>query len=81
MQQNRNYFIAIALSVLILIAWQFLYLGPKVESERLAQEALQAQQLEQQAAQGTVSTGNGDLPQSGATVSGLPGAASGVLMI
>ena len=79
MQQNRNYFIAIALSVLILIAWQFLYLGPKVESERLAQEALQAQQLEQQAqqqaAQGTASTGNGDLPQSGATVSGLPGAA------
>ncbi|MDF1774919.1 MAG: membrane protein insertase YidC [Rhizobiaceae bacterium] len=79
MQQNRNYFIAIALSVLILIAWQFLYLGPKVESERLAQEALQAQQLEQQAAQGTVSTGNGDLPQSGATVSGLPGAASGAV--
>ena len=36
MENNRNYFVAIALSVLILIAWQFLYINPKIEAERMA---------------------------------------------
>ncbi len=31
MENNRNYFVAIALSVLILIAWQFFYVSPKME--------------------------------------------------
>nr|WP_275791005.1 membrane protein insertase YidC [Rhizobium gei] len=43
MQNNRNYFVAIALSVVILIAWQFLYINPKMERERIAAEALQSQ--------------------------------------
>ncbi|MBW9063485.1 membrane protein insertase YidC [Rhizobium herbae] len=38
MENNRNYFVAIALSVLILIAWQFLYINPKIEKERIAAE-------------------------------------------
>src|SRR5215217_7768668 len=38
MENNRNYFVAIALSVLILIAWQFLYINPKMETERVAAE-------------------------------------------
>ncbi len=79
MEQNRNYIVAIALSVLVLIAWQFLYLNPKIERERAAQEALQ--QTEQQTpladnqaapSQGTSTTG--DLPQAaaGATSTGSP---------
>ena len=36
MENNRNYFVAIALSVVILIAWQFLYINPKMEKERVA---------------------------------------------
>ena len=83
MEQNRNYIVAIALSVLVLIAWQFLYLSPKIERERAAQEALKAQQTEQQtpqaggqsipAQQGTPGTGN--LPQAatGSATTGLPG--------
>lgn len=87
MQQNRNYILAIALSVLVLIAWQFLYLSPKMEQERAAQEALQAQQAAQQTQQqsGTsaqtpqATTGSSDLPQSGtgSASTGLPG--SGVV--
>ncbi|MEK1925814.1 MAG: membrane protein insertase YidC, partial [Rhizobium giardinii] len=42
MENNRNYFVAIALSVLILIAWQFLYINPKIEKERIAAEQTQA---------------------------------------
>ncbi len=43
MENNRNYFVAIALSVLILIAWQFLYVNPKIEKERVAAEQTQTQ--------------------------------------
>jgi len=43
MENNRNYFVAIALSVLILIAWQFLYVNPKIEKERVAAEQSQTQ--------------------------------------
>lgn len=38
MENNRNYFVAIALSVLILIGWQFLYVNPKIERERAVAE-------------------------------------------
>jgi len=47
METNRNYFVAILLSVLVLIGWQFLYVSPKIERERVAAEALQAQQAAQ----------------------------------
>ena len=83
MEQNKNYFIAIGLSVLILIAWQFLYVNPKIEQERAAQEALQQQQLEQQTPQSgqpaaSSAGGSSELPQQGSsTATGLPGAASG----
>jgi len=44
MEKNRNYFIAIALSVVIVLAWQFLYMNPRIEQQRRAEEARQAQQ-------------------------------------
>ena len=73
MEQNRNYIVAIALSVLVLIAWQFLYLNPKIERERAAQEALKAQQTGQQ----TPSTGVQSIPAQGTGTSDLPQAAAG----
>ncbi|TCU18036.1 membrane protein insertase YidC [Rhizobium sullae] len=48
MQNNRNYFIAIALSVLIVLGWQFLYMNPRIEAQRKAQEAQKAQQQTEQ---------------------------------
>jgi membrane protein insertase, YidC/Oxa1 family, N-terminal domain len=67
MEKNRNYFIAIALSVVIVLAWQFLYMNPRMEAQQRALEAQQA--LQGEAAQPVA-------PESpGATVSGsLPGA-------
>lgn len=68
MENNRNYFVAILLSVLVLVAWQFLYVSPKIERERVAAEALQAQQ----AAQAPASTAGNT-----ATPGGVSGSAPG----
>ncbi|WP_454848014.1 membrane protein insertase YidC [Rhizobium binxianense] len=51
MQNNRNYFIAIALSVLIVLAWQFLFMNPRIDAQRKAQEAQKAQQQTEQVQQ------------------------------
>lgn len=48
MQNNRNYFIAIALSVLIVLGWQFLYMNPRIEAQRKAELAQKAQQHTEQ---------------------------------
>ncbi|KQV84113.1 membrane protein insertase YidC [Rhizobium sp. Root1220] len=48
MQNNRNYFIAIALSVLIVLGWQFLYMNPRIEAQRKAEQARKAQQQTEQ---------------------------------
>ena len=67
MEKNRNYFIAIALSVLIVLAWQFLYMNPRMEAQQRAEEARRA--LQGEAAQttspespGAQSTPTGNLP-------------------
>ncbi len=66
MQNNRNYFVAIALSVLILIGWQFLYVNPKLEKDRIAAEAQQAQMQAAKPATGDAATtaqlANGAVP-------------------
>jgi YidC/Oxa1 family membrane protein insertase len=68
MQNNRNYFIAIALSVVIVLAWQFFYMNPRIEAQRKAQEiqiAQQQAQSEQQTA-APAATADGTLPATGA---------------
>jgi YidC/Oxa1 family membrane protein insertase len=71
MEKNRNYFIAIALSVVIVLGWQFFYMNPRIEQQRIAEEARQAQQAQQQ----SQTTNNSAAP--GAAVNGaLPGSAS-----
>ncbi|NTJ41232.1 membrane protein insertase YidC [Agrobacterium larrymoorei] len=70
MEKNRNYFIAIGLSVVIVLAWQFLYMNPRIEQQRRAEEARQAQQATQQTQTSSPSTGTGAAAPSGA----LPGA-------
>lgn len=68
MEKNRNYFIAIALSVLIVLAWQFLYMNPRIEAQRAAEEARRVQQEQLQAANPQAS------PTPGVAVNGaLPG--------
>ena len=43
MENNRNYLIAIALSVLIVLAWQFFYMNPRIEAQQTEQAQQQAQ--------------------------------------
>ncbi|TIN74121.1 MAG: membrane protein insertase YidC, partial [Mesorhizobium sp.] len=54
MENNRNFFITIALSVLILTLWQVFYMNPKMEQQReqarIEQQRVEAQKKE---AQGT----------------------------
>ncbi len=50
MQNNRNFYITIALSVLILMVWQVFYMNPKIESQR-QQAQIEAQRATEQAKQ------------------------------
>ncbi|RVD32148.1 hypothetical protein EN742_33050, partial [Mesorhizobium sp. M4A.F.Ca.ET.020.02.1.1] len=40
MENNRNFFITIALSVLILTLWQVFYMNPRVEQQRDGDEEI-----------------------------------------
>ncbi len=73
MKNNRNYFVAIALSVLIVLAWQFFYMNPRIEAQRRAQEAQIAQQQAAEAANPAAAT----TPAAGTAVNGaLPAGAA-----
>ncbi len=63
MEKNRNYFVAIALSVLVVAAWQFFYMGPKLAEQ---QRIEQARQVELQKLQPSKP------PVSGTTTGGSP---------
>lgn len=81
MQNNRNYFIAIALSVVIVLAWQFFYMNPRIEAERLAQEAQLAQQQSQTAVQQTTPAApaasvDGGLPAGAGAAATTPASAN-----
>ena len=55
MEKNRNYLVAIALSVVIVLAWQFLYMNPRLEARR-AQEAELAAKTQAQTTTATPAT-------------------------
>ncbi|MEJ8309912.1 membrane protein insertase YidC [Agrobacterium larrymoorei] len=75
MEKNRNYFIAIALSVVIVLAWQFLYMNPRIEQQRRAEEARQAQQATQQT-QTTTAPADGTAAPATTPSGTLPGTSS-----
>jgi len=74
MQNNRNFFITIALSVLILTLWQVFYMNPRIEAQREAAR-IEAERVEaeKKAAQPAApGTGGAQAPVQPA-VPGLPG--------
>jgi len=79
MENNRNFFITIALSVLILVLWQVFYMNPRIEAQR---EAAQAEVERVQAAEQQLGAqsdlpatpGAGDVP--GAASPAVPGSAA-----
>ncbi|HWK68833.1 MAG TPA: membrane protein insertase YidC [Rhizobiaceae bacterium] len=72
MENNRNFFITIALSVLILALWQWFYVSPRVEAQREAAR-IEAQRVEQQ--QKAAPAPGGDVQQH----TGIPGVAPGAV--
>ncbi len=64
MENNRNLFLTIALSVAILSLWQFFYVNPRIEEQRQAQIEAQAQ-LEQ--SQPAATEQGGDVPAATVT--------------
>ncbi len=66
MENKRNYFIAIALSVLIVLAWQFFYMNPKIEAQRQEQARIAEQAKTAPAGSESPAT----QPSTGAQVSG-----------
>lgn len=62
---NRNFFITIILSVLILTLWQVFYMNPRIEAERKAAEAARVEE-------------KGGTTQPGTTQPGTPPPATGV---
>ncbi len=68
MENNRNFFITIALSILVLTLWQVFYLGPKTEAQREQTRIEEQQRQTQQAAQGG---SQGDTPQMSGTAGAI----------
>jgi YidC/Oxa1 family membrane protein insertase len=81
MENNRNFFITIALSVAILVLWQVFYMNPRVEAQREtarieAERAEEAQrQLLPAQTQDLPGAAGGDLPGATAPGAGVPGSA------
>jgi YidC/Oxa1 family membrane protein insertase len=77
MENNRNFFITIALSVLILTLWQVFYMNPRIESQReAARIEVERVEAEKKTAAPTATTPEGvALPGAAAPgAAGVPGA-------
>lgn len=82
MDNNRNFLITIALSILILVVWQVFYMNPRIEAQREAAQ-IEAQQSAETANQSAGQAGEGaatgsDIPtaQTGGEAASIPGASS-----
>lgn len=76
MENSRNYFLAIGLSVLIFVVWQIVYVAPRLEEEQARQAALIEQQAEAAANDSTLpsaTTSSGETAQL-PNLQGLPAA-------
>jgi len=71
MDTNRNTILAIGLSIIIIIAWQFFYVAPKIEAQRQAAEIQRQQEAQTQAQQ---APGQATLPAQPGALAPAPGA-------
>jgi len=74
MENNRNFFITIALSVLILTLWQVFYMNPRIEAQRETARIEATREGEQQpAAEGTAPATTAQQPGAVPSLSGTDG--------
>ena len=74
MDNNRNFFITIALSVVILTAWQFLYMNPRIEAQK---EAARIEAEREAAKQPDNAATDPAIPQPEGQVENVPAGESG----
>jgi YidC/Oxa1 family membrane protein insertase len=74
MENNRNFFITIALSVLILAVWQYFYVLPRSEAQREAARIEQQRVEEQKKASGGTSPAAVGAPAQQGAIPNAPGA-------
>jgi len=74
MSDQKNTFIAIALSALLLIGWQYFFAKPQMERAEQQKIELQKQQAQQQAQSGATPAQPGSAPQAPGSQSGAPSA-------
>ncbi|OQM76511.1 membrane protein insertase YidC [Manganibacter manganicus] len=72
MENNRNFFITIALSVLILTLWQVFYMNPRIETQRETAR-VEAQRQEQKQAEKAPAPNDAATPQQEGTIPDAPG--------
>ncbi|MCV6546786.1 MAG: membrane protein insertase YidC [Cohaesibacter sp.] len=75
MENNRNFFLAIALSFLVLLGWQYFIAGPQMEQEKARQAELAAQASNQKAS----TPQDGTVPSPDAGQASIPGTESTVV--
>ena len=73
MENNRNFFITIALSVLILTLWQVFYMNPRIEAQREAAKIEQQRVEEQKKAAEAANPGAGTPAPAPGTIPNAPG--------
>lgn len=73
MENNRNFFITIALSVLILAVWQYFYVLPRSEAQREAARVEQQRVEEQKKAAGTNPGTDTGTPAAPGAIPNAPG--------
>jgi YidC/Oxa1 family membrane protein insertase len=76
MKNNQNVIIAIALSLLVIVGWQYFIIGPKLEAERQRLAAEQAQTTDAPAGTVTATQAPGGPAPADAPGAAVPGAAS-----
>ena len=74
MEKNRNFFITIALSVLILTLWQVFYMNPRIEKQREAAQIEAARDQDKKAAEGTAPAAGTETPAQPGAIPNAPGA-------
>jgi len=74
MENNRNFFITIALSILILTVWQVFYMNPRIERDREAARIEQERLAQEEAAKTPGGEGAAIPGAPAGTVPGVPGA-------
>ena len=76
MENNRNFILAIVLSLAVLIGWQLLYMGPAQKARQQAMEAARQSQAAETKTEAQTPAYQGPAPSPGTQAPSLPGTVS-----